>query len=621
MSAVPFLAGWALRSAMLILSGALLLWALRVKDASIRLAAWITMLCGSLAVPILTATLPEAPLAAIRVAKPAIPERRSGALWSMDRAALAFVGADSRMAPGNSAERTAISKLYSWPRLAFTIYVTLAAVLLLRLFAGLVLSGRLRRRCRPAGRTTHGIEILESDDVSGPLTLGIAHTAIILPCDWRDWDGVKLDAVLAHERSHILRRDPAVQLLSAIHRALAWHNPLSWFLHRRIVRTAEEVSDDAAVAAVRNRASYAEMLLEFMERGLRAPKWQGVAMARYGKPEERIHRILDGTAASQGITRRSMAAVLALGSPLVFMASAAHLERASSKVSPQISLQISEIAASTRETAVAAAPVPEKLAESVPERVLEKPIAPRSHVRETRLAFQSASIKRAAPDSRPGAVRALPGGEQYTAGDTSVKLLISLMYKVPTRQITEGPAWLDTDGYDIEANAGGPHSIEDLHVMFQNLLADGFKLKFHREIKEGPVYALTVGTAGQRMTLNEGPNQFDFPITRDKDGVVIGTRVPMEYFCWWLSQVLTRDGRPVIDRTGLSKNYDFTLSFAPQLPPDFPREKVPAAILARPSIFDALREQLGLQLEAQTGPVEYFVIDHIEKPAGNAEYQ
>ena len=500
MSAVPFLAGWALRSAMLILSGALLLRALRVRDAAIRLAAWIAMLCGSLAVPLLTATLPEARLAAIRVERPGMRARQSEALWVIDQAALAIGATESRALPGNSTGGPGASKRDGWPRLALAIYLAIAAVLLLRLCAGLALSARLRRRSRPAGRTTDGIEILESEDVSGPSTLGIARAAILLPCDWRGWDGRKLDAVLAHERSHILRRDPAVQLLSAIHRALVWHNPLSWFLHRRIVRTAEEVSDDAAVAAVRDRASYAEMLLEFMERGVGAPKWQGVAMARYGKPEERIHRILEGTAASRGIMRWSLAAVLALGSPLVFLAAAAHLERASS--------QASETAPSTRETASVAVPeAPIHAAVPVPEQA----IALRTHPRNkaARLTFAVASVKRSPPDSRPGPVRALPGGERYTAGDATVKLLIGLMYKVQARQIAAGPGWLDTDGYDIEAQAGGPHSLDELHAMFQNLLADRFKLKFHKEIKKGPIYALTVDQTGQRMKVNESPNQFD----------------------------------------------------------------------------------------------------------------
>jgi uncharacterized protein (TIGR03435 family) len=91
----------------------------------------------------------------------------------------------------------------------------------------------------------------------------------------------------------------------------------------------------------------------------------------------------------------------------------------------------------------------------------------------------------------------------------------------------------------------------------------------------------------------------------------------MEYLCWWLGQGLQKDGRPVIDKTGLDENYDFRLSFAFKLPPGVPKEKLPPGYLDRPSLFDALREQLGLQLRAQEGPVEYLVIDQVEKPAAN----
>jgi len=73
----------------------------------------------------------------------------------------------------------------------------------------------------------------------------------------------------------------------------------------------------------------------------------------------------------------------------------------------------------------------------------------------------------------------------------------------------------------------------------------------------------------------------------------------------------------VIDKTGLTGNYDFTLSFLPELDPGFVRGDLPAAFLDRPSIFDAVKQQLGLKLEPQKGPVEYFVIDHVEKPAAN----
>jgi uncharacterized protein (TIGR03435 family) len=74
----------------------------------------------------------------------------------------------------------------------------------------------------------------------------------------------------------------------------------------------------------------------------------------------------------------------------------------------------------------------------------------------------------------------------------SVRLMISLMYRMPMQHITGGPGWLDTDLWTVDAKADRPYNTDDLHTMFQNLLADEFELKFHKEIKEGPVYALMV---------------------------------------------------------------------------------------------------------------------------------
>ena len=275
------------------------------------------MLCGSLAIPALTAALPKVPLAVMRDG--------SSAAWKLRWPSM-------KPCPRGPAESAG-----SAPRRPQT----------LRLGACRgddLCPGRLRASAAPVRRSgdepafaarqpcdrqaTEGIEIRESDRVAAPVTLGIVRPAIVLPADWRQWDAPKLDAVLAHERSHIRRHDPAVQLLSAIHRALLWHSPLSWFLHQRIVRVAEEASDDAAVAVTRDRASYAEVLLEFMQRGVRGANWLGVPMARYGRPDERIQRILDGTALSRGVTRWSVAAILALGSPLAYVVAAAHPQAA-----------------------------------------------------------------------------------------------------------------------------------------------------------------------------------------------------------------------------------------------------------------------------------------------------
>jgi uncharacterized protein (TIGR03435 family) len=235
----------------------------------------------------------------------------------------------------------------------------------------------------------------------------------------------------------------------------------------------------------------------------------------------------------------------------------------------------------------------------------------------SRLTFEVASIKATQPGGRGGAINALPAGQGYIARNANVKLMISLMYKVPMRQITGGPDWLDSDGFDVDAKADHPYNLDDLHTMYQNMLADRFKLKFHKEAKEGNVYALTVDKSGLKMKLNPNPEPFQIPLSAGKDGSTVGTRVPMQYLCWWLGQVVQRDERPVVNLSGLDGNYDFTLSFMPELPPDFPKENLPPGFLDRPSIFDALKTQLGLKLTPQKGPVEFYVIDHVEKPAAN----
>jgi multidrug efflux pump subunit AcrA (membrane-fusion protein) len=146
---------------------------------------------------------------------------------------------------------------------------------------------------------------------------------IVLPEDWPQWDPPKLDSVLAHERSHIDRHDPAIQLISAIHRALLWFSPAAWLLHRRIVRTGEEVSDDAAIAVTADRAAYAGILVDFMQRRALPRHYLAVPMSRYGSTDRRIQRILDSSTLSRGITWMGFAAILTVASPLAWFTAAA----------------------------------------------------------------------------------------------------------------------------------------------------------------------------------------------------------------------------------------------------------------------------------------------------------
>jgi len=234
--------------------------------------------------------------------------------------------------------------------------------LLLRLATGLVMSVKLRRGSPATGQATEGIEIRESELLASPVTLGIVRPMILLPADWRQWDDTKLDAVLAHERSHIRRHDPAVQLLSAIHRAMLWFSPMSWFLHQKLVRVAEEASDDAA-ASTCDRALYAGVLLEFMQRGVRGANLAGVPMARYSRPDKRIHRILDGTAVLTGVTRWSVAAILALGLPLAYLAAVARPIKAQPKPSQEsVSPRVVSLTMAPAQRAAAPEPRPSSMA-------------------------------------------------------------------------------------------------------------------------------------------------------------------------------------------------------------------------------------------------------------------
>lgn len=235
-----------------------------------------------------------------------------------------------------------------------------------------------------------------------------------------------------------------------------------------------------------------------------------------------------------------------------------------------------------------------------------------------RLTFDVESVKPTKRDPQaPGGIKALPSAREYVAQQAPVRLMIALMYKIPARQIACAPDWIDNDVWDVDAKTEDPHTLDELHEMYKNMLADEFKLKFHMASKEGNIFALTVDKSGLKMTPNDSAETWDIPVTASGRAMFNGKRVNMEYLTWFLGNVLQNDERPVVDLTGLKGYYDFKLIFMPELPVGANRENIPQDVLDRPSIFDALKQQLGLRLESQKGPVPYMIIDSIEKPAGN----
>ena len=235
---------------------------------------------------------------------------------------------------------------------------------------------------------------------------------------------------------------------------------------------------------------------------------------------------------------------------------------------------------------------------------------PADAVRALALDWRSRLARRTTPPSRPSTPFGPPTGRCLTNSPTPSRWATptppncstdarnpdaaapqeapALVSDEPMRQITGGPDWLATDRYNIEAKTDG-YNIDDLHTMYQNLLADRFSLKFHVETKEGPVYALMVDTPGSKMKVNDSPQDYKIPMTFSPEGVVSAHESPTSYLAWFLGQQLQNTKRPVVDLTGLTKNYDFTLSFLPELPPDFSKENLPPEVRDRPSIFDAVK--------------------------------
>jgi uncharacterized protein (TIGR03435 family) len=230
--------------------------------------------------------------------------------------------------------------------------------------------------------------------------------------------------------------------------------------------------------------------------------------------------------------------------------------------------------------------------------------------------FEAATIK-LVKEPNPGRMQDRTDGRRYTTRYTTLRDLLMMAYGLDRRQIVGGPAWIATDEYDIDAVAAdGTPAAGNWDVMLQKLLADRFQLTFHHEQREMPVYALTVAKGGPKLKAADTAEAHGSGCTRM--GVCSFQNDPLEHFAHWLQLVLDK---PVIDKTGLTGNFDFSLTWTPdesqfgsmgiRVPPPVDNPNAP------PGLFSAIQEQLGLKLEPQKTSAEVLVIDHVERPSEN----
>jgi uncharacterized protein (TIGR03435 family) len=236
--------------------------------------------------------------------------------------------------------------------------------------------------------------------------------------------------------------------------------------------------------------------------------------------------------------------------------------------------------------------------------------------------FEVASIKPAA-DIQGRWIR-MQTTHQFAARNHGITTLIAAAYNQSPRAIFGTPAALDKDRFDILAKAPNEirPNLEEQMAMLRKLLADRFKLTFHHETRELSYYALRLAKSGSKLkestvlpdALPEGPPPLIFVLAPQS------ARLPGRYATMVeLASVMQRAAldHPVVDKTGLAGRYDFDLEWAPD------ESQFGGALgknsddSTKPDLFKALEEQLGLKLEAAKGPVEVFVIDHVERPTEN----
>jgi len=249
----------------------------------------------------------------------------------------------------------------------------------------------------------------------------------------------------------------------------------------------------------------------------------------------------------------------------------------------------------------------------------EPPPPPKPMAADATPEFEVATISQPRPD-RPGKAF-MVRGRQFSTINTTLNDLITFAYGIHAKQITSGPSWMETEKFDIAAQPNGEGQPNDKQWkgMVQKLLADRFKLAFHRDKKELGVYAIVLGKNGPKLTKSEGnPSGLPGLFFRGL-GVLPATNATMADFAGVMQGAVL--DRPVVDHTGLTGRWDFTLTWTPdefqfggmgaKMPP-------PAnAGAAPPDLFTAMQEQLGLKLESTKAPAEVFVIDKVAKPADN----
>jgi uncharacterized protein (TIGR03435 family) len=445
----------------------------------------------------------------------------------------------------------------------------------------------LWRRFRAAIRIATPIDLdlpvpaMTSPSSLEPGVFGILKPILLLPEGIGDrLTPEQLQSILTHELCHVRRRDNLTAAIHMMVESIFWFHPLVWWIGARLVEERERACDEEVVRQGAEPNVYAEGILSVCKFYLQSPLAcaSGVTGADLKK---RIEAIVANRIAPRLTAARKMllaaAGMAAIGAPVLI-----GLWR-----------------------------------------------APATHAQsQEKLVFEVASIKRADPAAAGGGPIALAPGLTPGGGIRSrvpIFNLICWAYRIDGAQLSGGPSWIRSDRYAIEAKTEKFEGPEDPTVptseqqtnrtreRVKALLADRFHMAVRTETKEAQVYVLSVAKGGPKLTPDpEGRGGVRF-----LGDAIESFGAPISFLAVPLTQML---GRPVLDETGLDGRFKYRLEFRPD-------DAVKRALALagepvadadpRPSIFTAIKSQLGLELQSKMGPVTTVVIERIERPTEN----
>jgi len=584
------LADVSLRSLLLMaLAGIALVVTRKYRSPALQHAIWTAGLLGTLALFAIGEILPRLPLQVLNAAL------SQNIAIEATAANESFVPSET-LSPASPSTKAPRSNT-NWTALATGLYALIAAAFSIRFLFGMLLVRRL------LAQSTSVDNFRESDRIGIPVTAGWLHPVIVLPKEWREWDQQKLEAVLAHERAHVRRKDNLIAGLAGLNRCLLWFNPLAWWLERRLALLAEQACDEASILALGgsedDREDYVRLLLNMaatVNGSHGRLRTHVLAMASRSQIRQRVEPLLQTRRAlSRGLTKAALAALAICCIPVVWATGSIDVTRQAA----QLRLDVSRFTIATPHVP----PQPLQLLAQT-----QTPVVPPRPPQPAR--FEVASIR-----ENPGPWHVIHGysasGPRLTLEGWSIAALVQEAYGLKSYQTIYTPATVTL--YNIAAKAEGDEALthEQFRPLLQRLLTERFAVTFHREMRDIPVYTMVIGKNGVKFKESDAgePNRSYGGVYGRNQSVELqqGT---MEQLAESIPGSVLAD-RPVIDKTGLTGKYDIRLEATPYI--RINNSPQPDDL----SVFDAIQQQLGLKLEAQKASVEVIVVDSVEKPTEN----